>query len=572
MKDYKTAWNFLDNKTKKTFYFIVFLFIILSFLELLSVASIIPFTAAIFNPSSLSSIEVLKDFSSFLEKNQNILVPIFCLIFFILFLFKNLFSIFIYKFINFFVSNLKALVGKKLLTKFFNQDYLFFMTSKQGKLITLLSSETEILASNFFHAAMIFISEIFILIALFILIILTGNIKGILIILPLATLVYLFIKKINKKIKYWSNERVIISEDFSTLNQRIFLGIRDIYLSTKVDKVISSFFLLQKNQGDLDAKNSIVQMLPRSILEIIGLLVILSYILYFNYIELDTDLIISNLTFYFIIAYRSIPSFNKILIQYQRIKYAKNSIKNINSILSLSNKRTIELKDDNKFTFKEKIIFKNISFAYGKVNSIENVNLEVKKGELIGIYGESGSGKSTLLNLLTLLIRPNSGKVYIDKKIIEDSIEIKKFQTLITFISQDTFLIEDTIKNNIIFNSSSKIDNEQLKFAIDFAQVNKFVEDLPNGIDYMVGSHSRRISSGQKQRIAIARAIYSLKDIIIFDEATNALDEVNEKAIMSNIYGLRGKKTIIIVSHNKYNLNGCDKIFEARDKKIIQIK
>ena len=181
MKDYKTAWNFLDNKTKKTFYFIVFLFIILSFLELLSVASIIPFTAAIFNPSSLSSIEVLKDFSSFLEKNQNILVPIFCLIFFILFLFKNLFSIFIYKFINFFVSNLKALVGKKLLTKFFNQDYLFFMTSKQGKLITLLSSETEILASNFFHAAMIFISEIFILIALFILIILTGNIKGILI-------------------------------------------------------------------------------------------------------------------------------------------------------------------------------------------------------------------------------------------------------------------------------------------------------------------------------------------------------------------------------------------------------
>ena len=131
-----------------------------------------------------------------------------------------------------------------------------------------------------------------------------------------------------------------------------------------MDKVISSFFLLQKNQGDLDAKNSIVQMLPRSILEIIGLLVILSYILYFNYIELDTDLIISNLTFYFIIAYRSIPSFNKILIQYQRIKYAKNSIKNINSILSLSNKRTIELKDDNKFTFKEKIIFKNISFAY----------------------------------------------------------------------------------------------------------------------------------------------------------------------------------------------------------------
>ena len=88
----------------------------------------------------------------------------------------------------------------------------------------------------------------------------------------------------------------------------------------------------------------------------------------------------------------------------------------------------------------------------------------------------------------------------------------------------------------------------------------------------MVGSHSRRISSGQKQRIAIARAIYSAKDMIIFDEATNALDEENEKAIISNIYSLKGKKTIIIVSHNKNNLDQCDQIFETRDKKIIQIK
>ena len=164
------------------------------------------------------------------------------------------------------------------------------------------------------------------------------------------------------------------------------------------------------------------------------------------------------------------------------------------------------------------------------------------------------------------------GKLFLDDELINSNSKVRKYQDLITFISQDTFLVEDTIKNNIIFNSTSKVDAKQLKFSIDFAQIDKFVNDLPNGIDYMVGSHSRRISSGQKQRIAIARAIYSAKDMIIFDEATNALDDENEKAIISNIYSLRGKKTIIIVSHNKNNLDECDKIIEIRDKKIIQIK
>ena len=565
MKNYKVAWSFLNNGSKKKFYIIILLFIILSLLEIISIGAVIPFTAAIFSPDTISSINFLKNFSGYLKDNQDSLIIIFCFVFFIIFLLKNIFLLFVQRFISYFISDVKVYVGKKLLTKFLKQEYLFFMSSKQGKLITILNSETQILGDNYIQSLMVLISEILILIGILTLIILTDNAKGLLIVIPIAFLVYLFVKKINKKIKSWSNKRVILAEDLSTLNQRIFLGIRDIYFSTNIVGLIDNYSLLNKGKNDLEVKNNVVQLIPRAILEITGLSVILGYILYLTSIDINKDLIISNLTFYFLIAYRSIPSFNKILIQYQRIKYSKNSIKNIDSILSLKDTRDIELKNDIKFTLKDKIVIKNISFGYNKLNSISNVNFEIKKGELIGIYGESGSGKSTLLNILTLLIRPDKGNIYIDQKNLEELSEIKNFQTLITFISQDTFLLEDSIKNNIVFETTKKIDEVKLEYAINFSEVDKFLDKLPEGIDTLVGSNSRKISSGQRQRIALARAIYNLNEILVLDEATNALDINTEMNIMRNIKNLKGKKTIIIVSHNKENLKDCDSIYEMKN-------
>ena len=420
---------------------------------------------------------------------------------------------------------------------------------------------------------MILLSEIIILFGILFLILIMGHFKGVLIILPILFIAGFIVKKLNKEIKNWANQRVELSENLATLSQRIFLGIRDIYLSSNADHLINKFYNINKDQSHMETKNSTIQLMPKALLEILGLSILLSTVFYFNNIGMSQDFILTNLTFYFVIAYRAIPAYNKILIQYQRIKYSKNSVDLINSTLSLSDDRVLSVPINDKIDFNKNIKINNFDFSYdNKKDLINNFSIEIKKGEIIGLFGQSGSGKSTLLNLITLLIKPTSGKLFLDDELINSNSEIRKYQDLITFISQDTFLVEDTIKNNIIFNSTSKVDAKQLKFSIDFAQIDKFVNDLPNGIDYMVGSHSRRISSGQKQRIAIARAIYSANDMIIFDEATNALDEENEKAIISNIYSLRGKKTIIIVSHNKNNLDECDKIIEIRDKKIIQIK
>ena len=163
MKHFKIFWKLLDSKNKKIFYSIIFLFIIQSFLEAIGIASVIPFITVIFSPESLSSISFFENYTEFLEKNRNNLLSIFCLIFLFIFIIKNIFLIFIYKFKNSFVNNLRAFFAKEILVKFFHQEYLFFAKKKQGELITTLNTETLNLTKNFLDSVMILLSEIIIL-------------------------------------------------------------------------------------------------------------------------------------------------------------------------------------------------------------------------------------------------------------------------------------------------------------------------------------------------------------------------------------------------------------------------
>ena len=189
---------------------------------------------------------------------------------------------------------------------------------------------------------------------------------------------------------------------------------------------------------------------------------------------------------------------------------------------------------------------------------------------MIGIYGESGSGKSTLINILTCLLRKNKGEIIIDGNKLDEFNIIRKYQNLFSIASQDTFLIDGTLKDNITFGSDKNYSETKMKEAVDFARLNKFVNNMEYGLDTYVGSTIKQLSSGQKQRIAIARSIYSDREILIFDEATNALDEENEKIILKNINDLVSKKTIIIISHNLENLKICKRIISVHKNGIFE--
>lgn len=572
MKLYLSAWSILNKKNQKKFFFIIFLFLILSFLEIIGIASVIPFVTAIFSPEKLSNLPILSNFADTIRENKNIILPIFCIFFFSIFLIKNVFSIIIYRYIFNYNSEIRAETSTKILKKFFNQDYLYFINNSQGKLSATMSSETAVFSGEFLDSLMIFLSECILLIAIFFLIIFTGQSIIFLAIIPIGLLTILILMLLKKKIKIWAKSRVDLAEKMVTVSQRIFIGVRDIYFLKNINQLINNFFLLNKNQSLLDAKTQTISIIPRALLELMGLIVLLMTLIYLNDTGTSDDNIISKITFYFVIAYRALPSFSRILVQKQRIKYSENSVKILKEALSLKDKRVFNIPNDENYEFKDKLELSNINFSYSsqkKLFTDENFTLEF--GKVTGIYGQSGSGKSTLLNLLTFLIKPDNGKILIDKREILNESDKRRFQNNITFLSQDTFLIEDTIKNNITLGSDLNLDTKKLEKAVKLACADKFISELPGQLNYMTGTHGRKISSGQKQRIVIARAFYDSREILVLDEATNAIDEETEKNIFKNIIDEKGDKTIVIVSHNKSNLSFCDNRYEIKDGKILKL-
>ena len=227
----------------------------------------------------------------------------------------------------------------------------------------------------------------------------------------------------------------------------------------------------------------------------------------------------------------------------------------------------LQTKDIN---FNKSIIIKDVKFKYPHSENyvIDKFNLEIYAGEKIGIVGKSGSGKTTLINLISGLLKPSDGKIYIDDIDLQDINQ--SWKNLIGFVHQDTFILNDTIKNNIAFGKYDKNDyDKKILNALKKAQIDKFVNSLKNGINTKMSNDGKNLSGGQRQRLGIARAIYNDPQLIILDEATSSLDIETEDNFIDEIFSNSKEKTIIFISHKKRSLNKCDRIFDLTNKKFI---
>ena len=222
-------------------------------------------------------------------------------------------------------------------------------------------------------------------------------------------------------------------------------------------------------------------------------------------------------------------------------------------------------------TFNKAITFENINFSYHDNEDmiLRNVNLELKKNDIIGVFGKSGSGKSTFVDLLSGLIRPTNGKILVDGKKIQD---VKSnWQKIIGCVPQEVFILDDSLKRNIAFGLPNElIDVEKVNKAIELAKLTEFKNTLNPGLETLLGESGSRLSGGQRQRIGIARALYHNPNILIFDEATSALDNETEQEVMKAIEELGKEKTMLIIAHRLTTLKGCDKIISLEKNNIIQ--
>jgi ATP-binding cassette subfamily B protein len=216
------------------------------------------------------------------------------------------------------------------------------------------------------------------------------------------------------------------------------------------------------------------------------------------------------------------------------------------------------------------IEFKNVSFSYNDNQQVlKNVSFSAEKGQKIAIVGKSGAGKSTIAKLLFRFFDINSGEILIDNQNISKVSQLS-LRTHISVVPQDTLLFNDTILNNIKYGSTQDVDIDKVKEVARLSFIDTFIESLPDGYNTIVGERGLKLSGGEKQRIAIARALLKNPHILIFDEATSALDNKSERMVQRAIDNLRKDKTIIVIAHRLSTIYDADNIIVLGDNGVLE--
>jgi ABC-type multidrug transport system fused ATPase/permease subunit len=542
-------------------------------LEAISFALIIPLVSIILDNGKINYIYFGKEIyflKNYSLSNEKFLLPAI-IIFFLFFLIKNIFLFLILKKQIKFSFKLQELVANKIFQNYTYQNYSFFISRKKSDLVNLITSQVDHLSGYISLPILYLLSEFLVIIGFVAIIIYFNLIKILFIFFGFLFFGIIILKILNNLSKINGLKSTESHNKITSITFSLLEAIKDLIILGRSDFFYNNYKIF--NNRYLQAKSRLFYLmyLPKIILEILSIAALTLLIIFFIHYKSDSKEIVILISFFLAVAYRLIPSFNKIIISFQNIKFASSTFDLIYKDFFLKNE-IVTFKD--KAIFKDSFVLKDVFFNFQDRNKnvLNGLNLQIKKGEIIGIKGKTGVGKSTLVDIISCIIKPIKGHIYIDNHTISDPINIRKWQNNLGYVNQNVFLINDTIKNNIALGiADEKIDNNILKLAIKAAELDQFINSLELGINTSVGDRGVQLSGGQRQRIGIARALYNNSEFIIFDESTNALDANTEKSILNTIRDLKNKnKTILIISHDQNSLKVCDIVYELKDGILIK--
>jgi ATP-binding cassette subfamily C protein len=302
----------------------------------------------------------------------------------------------------------------------------------------------------------------------------------------------------------------------------------------------------------------------------IGSVLILSLILYISFEVLSMPTA-GVLLLLFLFA-RIMPKFSSIQQNFQSLI---NMLPSFNRIMEIQRRCEAETEPKaegtEKFTLQHHIRFEQVSFSYenqNKAPAIFNLNLTIKAGETTAIVGPSGAGKSTIADLVMGLIAPNQGRILVDGMGLSPE-RTKAWREKIGYVPQDTFLFHDTLRSNLLW-AKPDASEEEIHQSLKFAAAEEFTSELPKRLDTILGDRGVLVSGGERQRIALARALLRKPSLLILDEATSSLDSENEKRIQNAIEKIHGQMTILVISHRFSTIRGADVIHVIEGGHLVE--
>lgn len=562
--------------TKKSYlFFLVFLMLISSFADILSLGLIIPYVTQILNLQNNPADFLPFDINFLNEFSRENLIFFLTIFLILIFFFKTVLSILIRWMISKFSFKQYAILQVKLLSLYQNmkyEDHILRSSSDYIKNIRELCRE----CLNNIELTLKIICEIIIFLVI-ILFLSFVNYKVLLLFfftfLPIYLFYEIFLKPINIKLGATQTQALraaynIIDNSMRGFKETRILG-KESFFKKKLEKFANIFYDTQK-------KSVLIIDSPRYVFEFFIIFVSLSVILILSE-NSDLKNYLPLISIYLVAAIRLLPGISLIASSQSRIslgQYAVTQIVNDINDLKNNNEKDGHISEINKFTDEfQSLKFKNVNFFYKNtgIQVLENVNFELKKNDCIGIMGMSGEGKTTFVDIMLGLLKPQKGEILVNDKLVKNF--GSNFIGNIAYVPQEPIILDEKISTNITLeNDEKKVNYEKLKFAINQANLNEVVNNLPNKIETKVGDNGVRLSGGQNKRLALSRAFYHGKKIMIIDEATSSLDVKTENYIAEEIKNIKGKTTIVIISHNQNILKYCNSIFSIKNKSIKILK
>ena len=568
--------SLLKPQFRRKFY-IIFIFILIGiFLEILSLTSILPLATSLTEGNNViyNFLNKNSDTTSLLNFESVNIVYFATIVFFLLFMIKNLYLFILNKYQAKFLTDITADLRSVVYDKYLNQSVISILSKNSNSFINNLIHNCNVYSNIFIYSIFNLILEILVFV-IFVSILFYFNPQSTILAFSIFGLVTLTMVKFNRS-RVLRYSKILHDQNLFLIKniQHTYSGIKDIKILNK-----ENFFqkLIGGNISQINFatyKSGVIAIYPKYLLEVVAIFFLLLFF-NLNFEFKDGLLKISPFLFLFSAAiFRLLPSLGKIVQLTNKLRHAAEPVKTlIHDMRLLEDNQELAKKYIKDLKIKKPTIInlKNINFSYpkSKDNCLEDLNWKISGNSLTGICGRSGAGKTTLIDIIMGLKTPTKGYVKVGDHFLE---KIKfNWYSLIGYVQQDVFMLDDSIKNNIAFGvPRNEINLKLIDKVIEDVDLKGFIKSLPKGINTSIGERASRISGGQKQRIAIARALYRNPRVLILDEATNGLDLKNEKEIMNLLQKLKKKVMIIFISHKVSILKNCDNVYLLKNKKIYK--
>lgn len=552
----KKISRLFPKEIKTELFFLYFLMVFAALLEFISLGLIPIFISYIISDSLDNfyidlNVETLLNFIT----GENITIKI-SIIIFLVFLFKFFYMIFLSYYELKIIRKIKLFFSENIYSAYVDKGYNFFIKKNTSELGRNIINEIEN-AVQFIVCILSISKELLLIFVIGTLLVLFDPLVSLLGIFIISFFVLIFYFKTDSKLKNIAKKRVKLFADIFKHVIETFSIIKEIKIYSKESFFIKQFINIRKSLEFYLFKRDFLIKLPKIVFEFLAVSLIIFLIVIFTVLNKSSTELFTLLSLLAVAVVRLLPSFNQLSVSLTHFGSYKISFeilgKEIDDFLSnkkFNNNFGDSKKEQQSVNFDTEILIDKVYFSYddNEQAGLNNISLEVKKGEMIGLIGRSGAGKSTLVNIILKLLKPQKGQVVFRNKKVSCG-----------YVPQDIFLLDSSLKANIAL-AEDNVDEEKLMNVIKRCELDNFVKTHKKGVNLILGERGIRISGGEKQRIGLARALYSNNKIIILDEATSALDNQTENNIMNSILKLKHDLTIILVAHRLSTLKHCDRV------------